>query len=191
MKKFINLIVFVILFFIAQKISSQSQFTSVFFANEQTGWVTSHTGGFYKTTNCGINWFFIQGTINTKSCFFINTNTGWTASDYGSSEVCKTTNGGLNWAHQFYFGFLQSVFFVDSNIGWTVGYNGYLFKTTNGGYNWINQSGGSMNSFCSVFFINSNTGWISGLMPNYCIWLKTTNGGTNWIQNSSNVLPPL
>lgn len=167
--------------------------TSIFFSDQQTGWLTGGTGAALKTTNTGGSW--LQYNTNTtkhlNSIFFIDNNTGYFCGDSGI--VCRTTNGGLNWNSTFPAAHrkLKQVYFINSYTGYIVGNfiintpyttrtNRLLLKTSNGGNNWvalindtINDGNSELNS---IIFTNANTGL---LLTNSGHILVTSNG-SNW-----------
>jgi len=138
---------------------------SIYFIEENTGWVVDGSSEIFKTINGGTNWISQPSGINThlSSIFFINNNTGWAVGFEGA--IIKTTNGGSNWIDQSDGNStsLISVYFVNNNTGWTVGGSlGTILKTTNSGVNWISQDVGYSGGLRSVFFINDYLGWAVG-----------------------------
>jgi photosystem II stability/assembly factor-like uncharacterized protein len=158
-------------------------FVTVFFINENTGWIA---GGnkIIKTTDGGLNWFLQSTTWVIKSIYFANNNTGL-AVGLGPYNVHKTTNGGNNWFSPLSpvpFADLYDVFMVDTDVAYAVGewYNTLspVLKTINGGLNWINQGSGTFFSIYSISFSNRDT----GLFGTSAGMLKfTSNGGNNWL----------
>jgi photosystem II stability/assembly factor-like uncharacterized protein len=181
-----------------------NEIKSIFFINNQTGWVCGNSGLIEKTTNSGYSW--TQQTTPTVNAlytlFFINENTGWAGGGYfdiynGINTIIKTTNGGTNWFTQFNIYLIdnitRTIFFLDSINGFAGSYGGNggeitgsIARTTNGGTNWI----GILNSAPStkIIFQNNTTGWSLShfwtdvpLMDTGILY-KTTNGGINWIE---------
>ncbi|MEO8665067.1 MAG: YCF48-related protein [Ignavibacteria bacterium] len=92
--------------------------------------------GILKTTNAGINWECVGGTINCcpYSINFINSTTGFTMGHPGvGSAIFKTTDSGNGWYRSAvpFLTFLNSSFFVNNLTGWAAGNR--ILKTTNGG----------------------------------------------------------
>ena len=114
-------------------------FNSVFFIDENTGWLTGMGGWTYKTTNGGNSWIRVStiGSFFYYDVYFINALTGWLAgsneSALGGGVILRTTNGGYNWNLQSYSRAIYSLCFPDSCTGWAVGDRGTILKTTNGG----------------------------------------------------------
>jgi photosystem II stability/assembly factor-like uncharacterized protein len=115
---------------------------SIYFLNENTGWVSGYREFIAKTTNGGINWteqnFTAEG-AGIYSIAFVNQNTGWGAGDFsfsGGSKIFYTTNSGDNWNYIFATtnaGRLFKVQFVNQYSGWLVGQYGRVFRTMNSG----------------------------------------------------------
>ncbi|MEZ4689748.1 MAG: YCF48-related protein [Ignavibacteria bacterium] len=172
--------------------STDKSLNSVYFTNNNKGWIVGNTGTILNTTNGGTNWSAQNGGVinSLNSVFFTDGNTGWAVGQPGI--IIKTINGGNNWSAQNvgYNLNLLSVYFANNNTGWVVG-KGYsssnMFKTTNGGLDWTNESIG-VNSLNSVFFSAGNSGWIVGDRGT----ILKTNGVITSIQNlSSEILSSL
>ena len=107
---------------------------SVFFLDDNTGWIAGDNSTIYKTTNSGVSW--VQQTSPEASNFqciiFVGADTGWACGTGGT--VIKTTNGGTNWFSQtFTASKFNSMDFIDANTGYIAGDNGNIWKTTDGG----------------------------------------------------------
>lgn len=171
-----------------QKPLYSGDINSIFFTDENTGYVATYPG-LAKTTDGGDSWEypFIFGYSLFLGINFIDVNTGWGVGYNGITY--KTTDGGDNWLSEWTTqtpnsgGFID-VYFVNSNTGWVNGWNGKIYKTTNSGVNWFPQIG-NLNStlFCNCF-IDANTGWMVGEWGRI---IKTTNGGNNWFTQNSGI----
>jgi photosystem II stability/assembly factor-like uncharacterized protein len=194
-----------------QQIGSPGLYT-INFANSSTGYIgggssiMGYTGVsyLYKTTNQGLNWFFLISDYGGDNIFYyssiaiispdiIYTSSCGTYSLGGSvGNVRKSTNGGVNFSTGYGVGEHKSVSFINEQTGWTVAnywddigkrYS-YILKTTNSGSNWINQIKDSVRiiNFSKIKFFDGNTGYALGgcNSPNRTLFFKTTNGGINW-----------
>ncbi len=166
-----------------EPIGEGGDYFSVFFLNENTGWIGENNvmgqGDVKKTTNGGIT--FISAFTNgwPRDMYFKDSLNGVGVD--GATVIHKTTNGGDNWlsfaitgAGDFY-----RVSFINNYTGFTVA-NGtnLVYKTTDFGTSW-NEVGiveGVVESLYSVRFKSDSIGWVGG--TSY-IW-KTINGGANW-----------
>ena len=157
---------------------------SVFFTNENTGFVGLNYGVVLKTTNAGVNWVSqsLPTTYQLRYVFFTDVSTGYIASGGSSNsagDVIKTTNGGNTWnalSLPVYAHFYR-VYFINSNIGYVTGWETIL-KTTNAGSTWESQSFAGLGFISHICFVDVNTGFAC-TYNSYKI-LKTTNGGSNW-----------
>ena len=167
----------------------------------------ANIGGFYRSTNNGLNFTSIN--ITNSETFgkisFVNSQTGWLSTSFGTDvpiikrKVFKTTNAGLNWIMQFKDSTLQNPLtfpnfelqFLNQNIGYGMYRNNYnlnnikLIRTTNGGTVWdsvlipyaLNRS---------LFFANDSIGWITGMASSSINIIRTSNKGINWHVSWSN-----
>jgi len=153
---------------------------SVWFINENTGWMCSTNDTLYHTTNSALTWNPQMNLISDgHKIFFIDSNTGWILA---RPRLYKTTDAGLNWTViNTQMG--QYFTFASANTGWMASYPGggsIIHKTTDGGATWAAQHTTSdFRVIYSLDFVDENTGWAAGYREHI---LKTTNGGVNWIQ---------
>jgi len=167
---------------------------SVYFLNQNLGWVAGQYGKIQKTTDGGSHWIEqnVDDSYDLRSVFFVDENNGWVVGKLNWPGLAlHTTNGGLNWSpislDSVSFTYLYDVQFIDVNKGWIVGAEGKIFKTTDGGSSWNVQSSGTSYDLHSVHFIDQNTGWVVG---DDGLILKTSTGGVTFIEEQeSNELP--
>jgi len=203
MRKFIVLLLPVIIVFCSPKISSQgywdkiSQPTdkllrNVFFVDSATGWCAGAEGIIFHTTNGGKNWIEQNSTVNTFiiDLFFLNKSLGWAVTlrdiiPFGTT-ILKTTNAGMDWIAIDYPEdnvFMNVIFYFDSLNGWLGGSK--IVSTSDGGLNWIDaaiDSGLVSNLPVLNFnFYNRRFGYACGGFIDLAgvIW-RTTDYGLNW-----------
>jgi photosystem II stability/assembly factor-like uncharacterized protein len=103
---------------------------SIFFVNENTGFVTTKEGVVFSTLNGGETWFefYIFASGTDSKIYFINETEGWYKS---SSSIYHTYDGGVSWTspENFSYTHLSGMFFLD-NQGWLFGYNGLIAKSS-------------------------------------------------------------
>jgi len=159
----------------------------LFFVNPDLGFL--EMGGFYKTTNGGINWVN-TGHFYPYDILFENMNIGYMLAPDTTNTLFKTTDGGSTWDYLFKgppfhlavrtFVDLEKInntFYIAARGG------GGLFKSTNGGANFQDISKYEIvSALNSIDFINESTGFTGGSRIGI---LQTTNGGTNWFDNQS------
>ncbi len=148
---------------------------SVYFINENVGFIAGYYGTLLKTVDGGQLWSSYPTTYSFDEVRFVNDSTGWAVGP--GRNIIKTTDCGETWITQSIGGgpeFLYSCHFTDENNGWAVGEDGLILKTSDGGTSWGVQNSGTIEDLTSVFFTNNKQGWIAGL---YGTILNTTNGG--------------
>ena len=162
---------------------------TVFFVDDNNGWIVGSDGFITHTTNQGIDWIQQNSGTNCylKNVKFIDQHVGWAVGDSGL--ILKTTNGGNDWRSQQSRSTenLNCVEFINENIGWVVGNNSTILRTTDGGNTWLpNYNSKSNYPLYSICFINRNTGWAAGgdtySLNSIGVILKTTDGGLTWIE---------
>lgn len=165
-------------------------FTSVFFVNDSTGWISGADGTLLRTVDKGNNWLKIafdsSVTLATGKIQFVNQNIGWIGG------TLKTIDGGNDWNNQVIpVTSLSSYNYVNPQKGWAVGSStgeNNIYKTTDGGDAWFPCGITPPGYNFSIQFINETTGWISGFVYNVnrtSIILKTTDGGDTWYDQKS------
>ncbi|NOS86566.1 MAG: T9SS type A sorting domain-containing protein [Ignavibacteria bacterium] len=153
-------------------------FKRIQFINQTTGYVGGT--GLLKTTDAGLSWNLINGSVNLEDLSFKSNDTGWYA--YGESftgGVFFTSNGGASWVQQLNIGSLNPnhIYMVNGRIGFIAEDFSYLRRTTNSGLNWDVIPGAD--GFLDMRFIDTVTGW--KCVPGDSSVRKTTDGGLNWI----------
>jgi photosystem II stability/assembly factor-like uncharacterized protein len=118
--------------------------SSLFFLNEETGWVggkKEDSGIIYKTNDAGDNWTEItMGVDHPSDVFFLDMNYGWAVSD---NYVARTTDGGNTWEYSQVAGaiYLQEPHFLNDQFGWMYERNYFdetsqLYYSNDGGITW-------------------------------------------------------
>jgi len=165
---------------------------SVSAVSDDVAWVCGAAGKVLRTTNKGVAWTNVSGTIPTAAALYnifawdANTCvvTGVTATN---TSIYQTSNGGTTWTvANTHAGFGDDMFMTDANnayfIGDPVGGNWDMLKSTNAGLNWgawttlaTTNTAGTYNN---AFWQQGNQVWFPnvGLSQMY----YSSNMGTNW-----------
>ncbi|HEY0031077.1 MAG TPA: YCF48-related protein [Bacteroidia bacterium] len=161
-----------------QTSGSTVAFPSVYFVNDNLGFVVGPSGTIRKTTNGGTTWVPQTSGIsdNLNEVVFADANTGYIVAMSG--KILKTINGGTLWS------LLTTGTTIDltritlngSDI-YVSGYNGLMLKSSDGGATWLSLTTGTSQYLYGTFFTDANTGYVAG---NAGVILKTTNAGTSW-----------
>lgn len=168
---------------------SANGFTSVFFLNENIGWIGGYEYEIYKTIDGGENWTKQTVTEPNQSFSFVSSlefldeNIGYATTTIGGAnrrEIIKTTDGGATWmptADQSTLTYAGGQHFFDADNGYIVGRSS-IIKTDNGGESWeaiYTPSGGE--TLLNIAFLNNDVGYVTGTGG---LVLKTTDGGGTW-----------
>ncbi|MEO8446893.1 MAG: YCF48-related protein [bacterium] len=168
-------------------------FTSIFFFNENVGYLTTFSQSrLWKTTNGGVNWNAMSYSfpfISLNDVKFLNNDTGFVCgSELGPNNrpyLGKTTNGGITFMHSWLITG-HTLSFVNTQTGYLCN-NVSLYKTTNGGPiypgGWITTGSFSAGGI-KVSTIDSNFVYVSG---GGGFFSKSENGGATWSQMYSPV----
>ncbi len=164
--------------------------TSVFFLDDQNGWVTGTAGRVFRTTNGGQSWHMAQWrplallrTSRTlgptlRDVVFTSPRTGWAVGDDGL--VLRSTDGGDSWEQVNVgatFTLHAVAFTADGQAGWTVGENGIVRHTADGGQTWETQLSGIGNHLYGLYVHDAQRAWAVGQNGHI---LATTDGGISW-----------
>lgn len=184
---------------------------SVWFINENTGYVCGSGGKILKTINGGQSWTLLNTGVTgiISSIRFTNLNTGFACDQDGN--ILKTEDGGTTWQilNFPYNNQLKTIFFLDENTGFVGGRQlsmsskAKIFKTNDAGLSW-SEPNDSLNHtnlglkyyhINSLFFTNSSNGYFVSscidlggdpLCSGYYIG-KTNDGGNNWFLKYTNI----
>jgi len=128
---------------------------SVFFIDQNTGWVVGDNG-ILKSTDGGETWIS-KSSLTASYVRFYNSNVGMCV---GSGSVLVSTDGGENWNSKSAPS-LQTINFINSTTVWGSSSEGTVYRTFDFGDNWdsLNVGLGYGNT---SFFINEYTGWVGG-----------------------------
>jgi len=123
--------------------------SSLYFVNQNVGWISGLDGFLIKTTDAGGTWQ-IQNSSTSEpitDLFFTNENKGWYTGFNGT--LCQTNDGGNTWIQQEILiqNLLRGVCFVDEANGWVVGSNGVILHYHENITNNDNENGQTPDKF--------------------------------------------
>ena len=174
--------------FIGYTTTNVDAYNDIYFAGNDTGYVTISNNMLLQTVNGGITWSYVTpvtgldlaGVILTP--FFINGTTGWISD---GKEIFRT-NGSVNkWIKCGFIGnqYRGNISIASANIDTVyIGVGGQthalIYKSVNGGKDFYltGTLDNNPNGYVAIHFIDSNNGYVSTNEKIY----KTTNGGTTW-----------
>ncbi len=168
--------------------ASYSSLNSVFFTNENVGWIAGSSGTILKTTDGGNTWESpLLGTLpvvsTMYSIYFVDENIGYAG---GSNDLLlKSTDGGASWSRinlDAGGGSIYSIYFSDENTGWILsGTNGsgQIAYTTDGGATWSIQVTESSSRLRSMSFASNGHGVCAGGKGGAFAFYYTKDG-TSW-----------
>lgn len=174
---------------------SNSRLEDLFFVNESVGCVIKFGGSFYRTSDGGESWDFVEDTPPAlyRSLAFVDPQRGWIGTLSYDTPLLETTDGGDSWS--VVPGLTPSVvgicgmYVVNSDVVYGCGvYYGSprVIKTTNAGASWevINLSGAA-GTLIDCYFSSPTTGIVVGGVGPFgdttrAGVFRTTDGGSTW-----------
>ena len=149
--------------------------TTVYFLNENLGWIGTRYQKIFKTSDGGISWSTIitPSMSWAKDFYFLNSQLGFACTPFG---IRKTTDGGLTWLRVSNLG-AYKIYMYDYLVGWAWLDN--FMKTMDGGNTW-NRIG--LNAADVYIKSSTNMRCIDERGRTY----KSTNGGSNWVMIHDN-----
>ncbi|GAK95577.1 hypothetical protein JCM19294_2359 [Nonlabens tegetincola] len=157
-----------------------SGFSTLYFLNENEGYVAGGNGKLIKTIDGGSNWTTLNvGTTETiRDIHFIDSNTGFVVGD--DISFYRTDDGGTTWTSIALpiqnFWTLTKIDFRDSLNGIIIASGGFIFYTNDAGLTW-NQSTSGTNERLNDLVFHNNTYYVVGNDGNI---LSSNDQGLSW-----------
>ncbi len=166
-------------------ISNLNTVRSIFFVDNNNGYLCGEQGQFLKTTDGGLTWTLENLNLNTpipvtqlssNDIYFKNVNEGFCLTNtlfHNDSFLMKTIDGGNSWTrivlpNSGYSSFdnYSSIEFYDSNTGYITGGNitadtGSILKSLDGGNTWVQMTVNTPR-LIGMSLVNSTTGYAVG-----------------------------
>lgn len=162
---------------------------SIYFIDENNGWIGTASNGILFTSDGGTNWLQQAASSNTiYDIMFFNSQIGFAVDSKGI--IYSTSNGGANWnTYQTPAKRALRAIAIDGVNVYVVGDAGSMYRSTDFGNNWeekFSYIGQALEFQRRVIFVNDNIGYICGGSSSSAdslgYVLKTTNGGETWSQ---------
>lgn len=175
---------------VKQKSGTLAWLHSVYFVNQNRGWIVGSKGTYLETKDGGNTWTPKKGITqdNIRDIYFLDENTGWALCEqdiYGDavspSYILKTTDGGIGWSNVDLEGEgserIARLFFSKDGRGWAVGEAGTVYEMTDGGQSWKKLTLPVRYLMLDGNFSSSTQGLIVGGRGSS---LYTEDGGQTW-----------
>jgi len=177
---------------------------SVYFLDQNRGWVAGSGGTLLQTIDGGESWkrllSFTRDTLH--DVYFADENVGWLiaerdplklkTNDEPRSYLLKTEDGGFSWRRIFLNNKdanprLVRLVFTDSQHGWVFGETGVVFATSDSGAHWMRQVSPTKHLLLGGAFAQDGHGLLVGAGATI---VQTSNAGASWqagiVRNAEN-----
>ena len=169
---------------------------SVFFLDQNRGWVVGSRGTLLTTTDGGIHWRSLARPTEDviRDVYFSDELNGvivcerniydLQSNDEARAYLMKTADGGEHWKRIIMRGTdaearIVRAIFTGAGRGWAFGEAGAVFTTHDMGTTWTKLQAPTRYLLLGGDFINENNGWLVGAGATI---LQTSDGGESWQQ---------
>ena len=167
---------------------------SVYFLDQNRGWVAGSSGTLLQTTDGGASWKKVLALTKDTlhDVYFADENVGWLVAerdllklgnnDEPRSYLLKTEDGGFSWRRIFLKSadsnprLLRTVF-ADSRRGWVFGESGVVFATSDSGEHWLRQASPTKHLLLGGAAVDYAHVWLVGAGAAI---VQTSDGGFRW-----------
>lgn len=170
---------------------TEENLRSIFFVDDQIGFIGGDAGTILKTTDGGTTWVDLEATLDAPysilDLHMVDASLGFIG---GHSFLQVTYDGGLNWTYVPGFSpgggafAFREIQFVNNNLAYACGDQGAIWKSEDGGLTWNLQETGTTESIQDIRFIDENIGFACGFNG---VALKTDNGGETWANMTTEI----
>ena len=181
-----------------QRTGTMSWLHSVFFLDQNRGWVVGSKGTLLRTLDGGNTWQQRPASTEdvVRDIFFTDDQNGWMVCEVNVYQLktkedpraylMKTTDGGEHWKRIEIKGFdvdaiLVRAMFNRNGRGWTFGEAGSIYTTHDAGDTWVKLQSPTHRLLLGGIFVDDDRGWIVGAGATI---IQTSDGGDTWYQST-------
>jgi photosystem II stability/assembly factor-like uncharacterized protein len=177
-----------------QNSGSMAWLHSVFFLDQNRGWVVGSKGAVLQTRDGGNTWKARSASTDdvVRDIFFIDDQNGWLVCEVNAYQLktleepraylMKTTDGGEHWKRVEIKGLdvdsvLVRAVFSRNGRGWTFGEAGLIYTTQDAGATWVQLRSPTRHLLLGGMFVDNDRGWLVGAGATI---IQTSDGGDTW-----------
>lgn len=177
-----------------QRLGTMAWLHSVFFLDQDRGWIVGSKGTMLTTIDGGKTWQHKSSPTSDilRDIFFSDDKNGWLVCEKNIYELkykdeprtylMQTIDGGDQWKRIDIQGLdvdirLVRVVFTRAGRGWAFGEAGSIYTTKDGGLNWQRVLSPTRNLLLGGIFIDEYRGWLVGAGATI---IQTADGGDSW-----------
>lgn len=166
---------------------------SVYFLDQNRGWVVGSNGTFLSTTDGGEHWNALRPPTedNVRDIYFADDQNGWLVcersvyllrgKDEQRSYLLNTSDGGMTWRRVNMKGDpdarLLRVLFAPDGHGWVFGEGGMIFTTSDSGDSWSKRRTPTRHILLGGSLVDTAQLWLVGAGGTI---IQTKDGGDTW-----------
>lgn len=182
---------------VRQRAGTMAWLHSVFFLDQNRGWVVGSKGALMATVDGGKNWQTRSSSTDdvVRDLFFIDEQSGWMVCEVNVYQLktkedpraylMKTTDGGEHWKRVDIKGVdvdarLVRAVFSRRGRGWVFGEGGTIYATRDAGDTWTRLQSPTRHLLLGGIFIDEDRGWLVGAGATI---IQTSDGGDTWYQS--------
>ena len=179
---------------VRQPVSTLAWLHSVFFLDQNRGWVVGSKGNLLVTDDGGRSWRVKPrpSADVLRDIYFSDELNGWIVCERNVYDLktkqeprtylMNTTDGGEHWERVTIRGAdvdarLVRAFFRPSGRGWTFGEGGVIYTSADAGANWVRLQAPTRHLLLGANFVDDDRGWFVGAGSTI---LQTSDGGETW-----------
>jgi photosystem II stability/assembly factor-like uncharacterized protein len=177
-----------------QRTGSLAWLHSVYFLDNQRGWVVGSRGTLLSTNDGGKTWQAKRSSTEdvVRDIFFVDDQNGWMVVEVNLFQLktkedpraylMKTNDGGEHWTRVNIKGVdvdarLVRAVFTRGGRGWVFGEAGTIYATRDSGETWTRLQSPTRHLLLGGMFLDDDRGWLVGAGSTI---IQTSDGGDTW-----------